>query len=182
MIPVICVTGPMAAGKNTVSGEFARRGWRVIDFDTLVHGAIEKMSPVIIEEFNGEAEAAGIKIEANGIIDRRALGKLLFGHPALLARQEAIVLPAVEKEAEEAVLQSESPVVLNAVSLYKTPRLISLCSVVIYVTAPYLARVRRVRRRDGLPYMQIIKRFNSQRGLLAEYKKTGVPIAIYPNP
>lgn len=181
---VICVTGKMAAGKNTISSKFALRGWHVIDADETAHNAISKMTPVIIEEFASEAKRLGIKIENEGVIDRRALGRLLFRRPALLARQEAIVLPEVEREAMEeaqSAMQDGKDVVLNAVSLYKTPRLMSLCSLILFVTAPAYKRILRVRRRDGLSYSDIIKRFRLQNGLLDEYKKTRIPIALIRN-
>lgn len=178
---MICVTGKMAAGKNTVSNKFASRGWRVIDFDILVHNAIDKTAHNIIEEFSSDAARLGVSIEKDGVIDRRALGSLLFRSPALLSRQEAIVLPEVEREALQIVSNSKCPVVFNAVTLYKTPSLMALCSLAVYVTAPFAVRLMRVRRRDGLPYKEIIKRFYAQRNLFYEYKKTGVPIAVVNN-
>lgn len=180
---IICVTGPMAAGKNTVSERFARRGYLVIDADEVVHNAIDKMSSAIIKEFKDEANKLGLMIaRPDGRIDRRALGSILFRSPVLLSRQEAIVLPEVERETLMIISSSKNRrIVLNAVSLYKTPRLMTLCSLIIFVAAPMLVRLQRVRRRDGLPYKEIIKRFHSQRMLLAEYKKTGIPIAIVNN-
>lgn len=179
---VICVTGPMAAGKNTITGRFAEHGWLTIDADAVVHDALEAVTPAVIEAFDGEGQRRGIKIAPGGVIDRRALGRLLFASPELLSRHEAIVLPEMERETLNIISSNHGrDIVLNAISLYKTARLMSLCSLVVYVTAPVMVRLMRVRRRDGLSYTDIAHRFYAQRGLFAAYQKTGVPIAILHN-
>lgn len=179
---IICVTGPMAAGKNTVSARFARRGWCVIDADQVARRALEAVTPAVIEAFDGEGHSRGIEIAPGGIIDRRVLGRLLFASPSLLARHEAIVLPEVEREALDMVHQvGDKDVVLNAVSLYKTPRLMVLCSLIVYVSAPVMVRFMRVRRRDGLSCTDIARRFYAQRALMSKYKKTHIPITVVKN-
>ena len=45
---ILCVTGPMAAGKNAVCRILEERGFIVLDADRQVHGAIEKAAPEII--------------------------------------------------------------------------------------------------------------------------------------
>ena len=49
---ILCVTGPMAAGKNAVCRILEERGFIALDADRQVHGAIEKAAPEIIKTFS----------------------------------------------------------------------------------------------------------------------------------
>ena len=171
MNEVIAVTGPMAAGKNYYCSQLEQEGWSCVDADILVHDAIELVKDKILAKFIPFAEQQHIKLtNPDGTIDRKALGKLLFAYPELLNIQESIVYPIIIKQIEE-FIATHPKAVINATVLYKTPELLKYCQKVIFVTAPFFTRLKRARKRDGLPYTQIFKRFHAQRNLLNEYKK-----------
>ena len=67
---------------------------------------------------------------------------------------------------------------INAALLYKTPSLLRQCKKIIYVDAPLLVRAWRIRRRDRLPLLQIIRRIKSQKGLLQEYERFAADYGI----
>ena len=72
---IICITGPMAAGKNAAAKLLEKRGWFCIDADALVHEAIESEADKIIRTFSQDAKKRGIDIvRQDGSIDRRSLG------------------------------------------------------------------------------------------------------------
>ena len=175
---IICVTGPMAAGKNTVTGFLGESGWKSVDADELVHDAVGHVAPQILAAFSGEAERAGITLLHNdGTLDRRALGSLIFGSPVLLARQESIVYPEVNRMTDLFISScGADSVIINATVLYKIPCLMAKCSAVLYVTAPWFVRFFRAKMRDGLPLRQICARFRSQRNLYRSYAATGIPV------
>ena len=179
---ILCVTGPMAAGKNAVCRILEERGFIALDADKQVHGAIEKAAPEIIKTFSNEAKAQNITLtDENGRINRRELGRLLFNRPDLLAKQESIVYPVIIEETKSFIqkqqeLKSDADIILNATVLYKTPELLRLCKYIIYVDAPKITRIVRALKRDRMPLRQILSRFATQKGLFSEYKKTGVPI------
>ena len=179
---ILCVTGPMAAGKNAVCRILEERGFIALDADRQVHGAIEKAAPEIIKTFSKEANAQNITLtDKNGRINRRELGRLLFNRPNLLAKQESIVYPAIIEETKSFIqkqqeLKSDADIILNATVLYKTPELLNLCKYIIYVDAPKITRIVRALKRDRMPLRQILSRFATQKRLFSEYKKTGVPI------
>ncbi len=174
---IIGLTGPIAAGKNRAGDILSSLGCSVVDADTLVHQAIEKVKPRILEYFLPLAEKEGISIlKADGTIDRRGLGKLVFANKTNLAKQESFVHPAVDLLMEEFIQENyPSPAVLNATVLYKST-LISRCDFIIFVTAPLVIRYKRVRSRDNLPRKEIIKRFLAQRKIFSKYKKLNVDI------
>lgn len=179
---ILCVTGPMAAGKNAVCRILEERGFIALDADRQVHGAIEKAAPEIIKTFSKEANAQNITLtDKNGRINRRELGRLLFTSKELLSKQESIVYPVIIEETKRFIqkqqeLKSDADIILNATVLYKTPELLNLCKYIIYVDAPKITRIVRSLKRDRMPLRQILGRFASQKNLFSEYKKTGVPI------
>ena len=179
---ILCVTGPMAAGKNAVCRILEERGFIALDADRQVHGAIEKAAPEIIKTFSNEAKAQNITLtDKNGRINRRELGRLLFTSKELLSKQESIVYPVIIEETKRFIqkqqeLKSDADIILNATVLYKTPELLNLCKYIIYVDAPKITRIVRALKRDRMPLRQILSRFASQKNLFSEYKKTGVPI------
>ena len=180
---IICITGPMAAGKNYISSKYEEDGWISIDADKLVHSAINECAEKILSKFSSEAEKRNIELKnEDGTLNRRALGKLLFADKKLLAKQEEIVYPVIIEKTEKIIAENSGKnIILNATLLFKTPKLLNHCEKILFVTAPLLTRFIRAKKRDNLPAAQILKRFWLQRNLLKEYKKTGVGVEIVKN-
>ena len=178
---VIAIVGPMAAGKNFICSQMEKEGWSAIDADVLVHNAIDLVKDKILKTFIPYAEQQNIKLtKEDGSIDRRALGKLLFSFPELLEIQESIVYPIITQQIFE-FINTHAKTIINATVLYKTPELLYHCDKIIFVTAPFLTRLRRARKRDHLSFHQILRRFYAQRNLLKEYKASGIPLEIIYN-
>lgn len=195
---VICVAGPIAAGKNFVCSILEERGFFCLDADQEIHKIIGDKQAEILSRFSQVAASRGINLRAaDGSLDRRALGKLLFNDSALLAEQEKILYPEFIArvqaliDAQNCAQAQEGGVTeiagkpktarglaINAALLYKTPSLLRQCQKIIYVDAPLLVRAWRIRRRDKLPLLQIIRRIKSQNGLLQEYKRFAADYGI----
>lgn len=187
---IICVTGAMASGKNTAASIIESIGFFTLDFDIIAHDLIDTLKPQIVKTFNNEAIAKGIKIlDSNGNINRRALGALLFSDKKLLKKQEDLLYGTITKRAfdfiaeknkitidatiknnTQNVFNTKVNIVLNATLLYKTPELLKLCDKIIFIKANIIKRFIRVKKRDNLPLLQIVRRFWVQRNLLASYK------------
>lgn len=184
---VICVAGPIAAGKNFVCSILEERGFFCLDADQEIHKIIGDKQAEILSRFSQSAASRGINLRAaDGSLDRRALGKLLFKDSALLAEQEKILYPEfvarvqalIDANQKAWVDQNARGLAINAALLYKTPSLLRQCQKIIYVDAPLLVRAWRIRRRDRLPLLQIIRRIKSQKGLLQEYKRFAADYGI----
>ncbi|MBQ5907470.1 MAG: dephospho-CoA kinase [Treponema sp.] len=107
---------------------------------------------------------------------------MIFPNPELLAKQESIVYPIIIEETKKIISQNKGKnIILNATVLYKTPELLNLCEKIIFVTAPLAVRFIRARKRDKMPFRQIIQRFKSQKNLLKKYQETGIPVEILIN-
>ncbi len=184
---LICVSGQMAAGKNFVCKKLMEQNPSLvsIDLDETVHEAISLSTQKILEAFDDEAKKAGINLKNNDrTLNRKALGKLIFPRPELLKKQESIVYPKTIELTKKFIEENHAAgksVIINATVLYKIPELMNLCEKIIFVTAPFFTRLKRARKRDNLPFAQILARFKSQKNLLDEYKKTGIEIVIVNN-
>ena len=177
---IICITGPMAAGKNYICSKYERQGWLSIDADTLVHTAIKQNEDVIFSTFSDDAEKKGINLKnADGSLNRRNLGALIFNDPRLLNKQEQIVYPAVTFLTKDFIRENPGrDIIINATVLYKTPELLKLCEKIVFVTAPSLIRAKK---RDHMKTRQILQRFKTQKNLLSEYTSFGIQIEIVKN-
>ena len=106
--PVIGLSGGIGTGKSTVAAMLAERGAHVIDADRVGHDVYRPGT----DGFQRVTEAFGTRVVApDGTIDRRALGGLVFGDPAALARLNAIVHPLIVTELGRriAVARQENP-------------------------------------------------------------------------
>jgi dephospho-CoA kinase len=89
------LSGGIGSGKSTVACMLAARGATVIDADAIVHELQAPGAPLVDEL----AEAFGPDIlDANGALDRAALGALVFGDEDARKRLNAIVHPQVGAE------------------------------------------------------------------------------------
>jgi dephospho-CoA kinase len=168
---VLALTGPIAAGKNAASDILQKRGFACIDDDKLVHQIIDEKRASILEAFGGMAKEKGIQLLKDNVIDRAALGSLLFNNPRALAAQEAIVHPAVSQKNEAFLLAHQNqPCAINATVLYKTPRILTRCACVLYIDAPKITRFLRIKQRNRFSNAHIRQRIRSQSGLFSQYK------------
>jgi|SRR6266852_6076325 len=113
--PVVGLTGGIGAGKSTVASHLAELGAKVIDADRIGHQAYRPGS----EGFARVVEAFGPGVVgADGAIDRRALGALVFADPAARARLDALVHPLIAAEVAAARAEGFArPLVVEAAIL-----------------------------------------------------------------
>ena len=173
----LCLAGPMAAGKNSVAQLLERRGFASLDADVVAHEAVEHCKGQILATFDTLARQRGIALlDTSGMINRRALAQLVFADPALLALHEGIVFPYIDSVLQAFIKgNAGKDVALNATVLYKVPAM-GKVDCVLFVDAPVWCRLLRAKKRDGSPVASLLRRFASQRQLLAKYKSTGVPV------
>lgn len=93
--PVVGLTGGIGAGKSTVAAILTELGARVIDADRIGHEVYRPGSAGFARVV--EAFGPGV-VGADGAIDRRALGALVFADPAARARLNALVHPLIAAE------------------------------------------------------------------------------------
>jgi len=112
---VVGLTGGIGSGKSLAAQFFAELGALVIDADQLARDAIERGS----EGFDDLIATFGDSILNNGLVDRRALGELIFRDADARRKLEGIIHPIVRQEFEAAVASLEK----NQILIYEIPLL-----------------------------------------------------------
>ena len=88
----VALTGGIATGKSEVLERLRRRGVACLDADVLAHGVMApgtEATAAIAGRFGADV------LDANGRVDRRVLGPIVFGDPLARRELEAMVHPAV---------------------------------------------------------------------------------------
>ncbi len=114
---IIGITGNIACGKTLVGHVLLELGAeRYIDADAVVHKLYQNGQSIAVKV--AEAFGPGV-VAANGDIDRKALGAIVFKDTAAMRRLEEIVHPAVGQALadELAHVSSTGIVIIDAVKL-----------------------------------------------------------------
>ena len=143
---VIGLTGNIACGKSAVLMMLAELGAETIDADRVAHAVMAPGMPTterIIAEFGPEIRAA------DGGIDRRALGAIVFADPARLARLDELAHPPTVAAIRERVAAStHAVVVVDAIKLFEAG-MAGDCDQIWVVTCDPEQQVERLMRRNG---------------------------------
>lgn len=146
---VIGLVGAIGAGKSTAARAFAARGGVVIDADALGHEALRQPDIVaaLVARW-GEAVRG-----ADGALDRRAIGRIVFADPNERNALEAAVFPYITARARERIAAAQADpaaafVVLDAAVLLEAGWG-DMVDRLVYVDAPLEARLERLKARSG---------------------------------
>jgi dephospho-CoA kinase len=173
---LIGLTGLYCAGKNHAAVLLEKRGLPVLDVDKLGHIAIENKKTDICARFGDDIQ------NPDASVNRRLLGKKVFGKEGELNALEAIVHPEANRLTEEWIAAHNGKTcVINAALLHKSV-VFSRLDCIIVVSAPWLVRLIRARRRDKLPWGLLLKRFSSQKQFKAKYLAGNADIYKVENP
>jgi len=161
--PVVGLTGGIGAGKSTVAQILAELGAEIIDADRIGHEVYRPGS----DGFARVAEAFGPGVVgADGAIDRRALGALVFADPAARARLNAIVHPLIAAEVARRIAAARAtgaarPLVVEAAVLLEAGWR-ALVDRVWVVSARRENAIARVMATRGLERAEVERRLDAQ--------------------
>ena len=157
---IIGLTGNIATGKSTVLAYLRHKGAHIIDADRLAHTAIQPSGPAYAAVV--AAFGPGV-VRADGQIDRPALGRIVFADGDALRRLEEIVHPAVFALAQAELAATTAPVViLEAIKLLESGRLLTLCQEVWVVTAEPAVQMERLLALRGMSEAEARQRMAAQ--------------------
>ena len=149
----IGLTGGIASGKSTVARWLEQQGLPVLDADVYAREALAPGSAgaaAVLERY-GDAVCAEGNATAEGVIDRSALGQIVFREPQERQWLEQLVHPLVRQRfnAELQALAAQPTVVLVIPLLFEAG-LDTLCSEVWLVDCAPAQQLQRLMERDGL--------------------------------
>jgi dephospho-CoA kinase len=159
---VFGLTGNFGSGKSTVAGMLRSAGIPVIDSDRLARDVTAPGGSAyqeVVREF-GE----GILL-ADGAIDRRRLGEIVFADPERRRRLEAVTHPAILCAIRQALAdlsrEGHTVAIVEAALIHESGRK-GLFDAVISVYCDEDTMLRRVTERDGISREQAQARVGAQ--------------------
>jgi dephospho-CoA kinase len=146
---VFGLTGGIATGKSTLARLLRERGARVIDADAVAREVVAPGTDGLEEVVARFGDAI---LTRDGVLNREALGALVFADPAARADLNAILHPRIA--ARSAALLAEAaagaaPVFYEAALLFETGSAALFDEIVVVGCSPDL-QLARVIARDGL--------------------------------
>lgn len=156
------LTGGIACGKSTVARHLEGLGAVHIDADEISHALTVPGGAAlgcIREEFG-----PGVFF-ADGTLDRKALGAVVFADEAQKRTLEGILHPMIQRSmlemADEAEKNGKKVCVLNVPLLYETAMDV-MCDEVWVVSLPLEKQIVRLMNRDSLTREQALARIDAQ--------------------
>lgn len=168
---VVGVTGGIATGKSAVVEQFRQLGAAVISADELAREVVrpgEKTLARLVERFGKDI------LQADGTLDRKELGRLIFADPEARQDLNRITHPAIAclAAARIASLQRQGALLI----IYEAPLLFeagadSRVDRIVVVTAPAEVQRQRLMARDGLDEQAAQTRIEAQMPLADKVKR-----------
>ena len=182
---VFGLTGGIGSGKSTAAALFRERGVPVVDADELAREAVAPGSPGLAQVL----EAFGPQIRAaDGSLDRKQLGALVFADAEARKRLNAITHPLVRRLSQErfAALDHEGvPLAGYDVPLLFEVGLDAVLRPIVVVVAREATQLERIQARDGISEAAARARLASQLPLADKQKRAdyvlynnGTPAAL----
>jgi len=159
----IGLTGGIATGKSTIAKLLIEHGAILIDLDVIAREVAQPGHPSLqrIAERFGQAI-----LQADGSLDRKKLGSIVFADPAERKALEAILHPAIRAVMKDrmAYHESQTPdklVVVDVPLLYESG-LESYFEQIMVVYVPKNIQLKRLMERDKLTPEEAQKRLAAQ--------------------
>lgn len=157
----IGIAGGIGSGKSTVARLFGELGCVVIDSDALSRAAINE--PAVMEQLVdwwGPSVVTG-----TGVVDRQAVGRIVFADSSERARLEGLIHPMIESARmaliEVATTAGVRAVLIDAPLLFEAG-LAGEMDAIVFVDTPFEARLERVRGSRGWSEQELRDREKAQ--------------------
>lgn len=150
MTRILGLTGGIASGKSTASARFAELGVPIVDADKLAREVVEKGTDglaEIVKVFGTDV------LDAEGALDRKKLGAIVFDDADLRRRLEQITHPriaALSMQRMAAIATSGAPYGLYEAALLVEKGTHRAMNGLVVVAASPEVQLARVMKRDGL--------------------------------
>ncbi|HWN66711.1 MAG TPA: dephospho-CoA kinase [Haliangium sp.] len=150
MARIIGLTGGIASGKSTVSAMLRELGAHVIDADQVARDVVAPGTPALAEI---QARFGPAVLQADGALDRKSLGAIVFADPEARRALERITHPriaaATQQEIARLAATGVDPVIYDAALIVEN-RLYTWMQGLIVVSVPPEVQVARLMIRDDI--------------------------------
>lgn len=149
-MPVIAVTGGIAAGKSVVCRTLAGLGAEIIDADVLARRAVEP-GPVLdalVRQFGERI------LNSDGSLNRGELGSIVFGDDSARETLNSLVHPEVKRLYQDSLKDLEGrpdkPIIVYDIPLLAEARTREEFDLIVVVHAPANVRIQRLQELRGM--------------------------------
>ena len=149
---VIGLTGGIGSGKTAVSDRFAKRGIPVVDADVLSRVLVAPGQPALMEI---ETTFGSRVISANGELNRKVLGEIVFSSSAQRRELEAILHPRIRAAMQSKLRGLQAPYALVVIPLLLETGQEQTVDRILLVDTPMDLQRERIRARDGFSHERI---------------------------
>lgn len=165
----IGLTGGIASGKTTIVEYLMALGVKVIDAD-LIAREVLGIYPEIHAYLK---ETYGDVVFREGILDRKALGKIIFLDKEEREKYNAVIMPRIKKLVEKRFreLKDEKYVILDAPLLFEE-KFDKNMDITITVYVEKDAQLKRLMKRDNLTEKEALTRVQSQMDMREKVRKS----------
>lgn len=158
---VVGITGGTGTGKTTALDTLGAMGALRLDCDEIYH-ELTRSSAELREKLTERFGA----VYSGGALDRKALGRVVFGDQAALAELNAITHGFVNEEVRRRLrlhaMNGGTLAAIDAIALFESGAA-GLCTVTFGVTADRRTRAERIVRREGISPDYALLRIDAQK-------------------
>jgi dephospho-CoA kinase len=158
----IGLTGGIATGKSSATKVLRTLGYNVVDADEVSHAVTAVGSSALPLVFSAFGESVK---NSDGGLDRRALGKKVFGQPTEIQKLEAILHPLIRAHVDlekKKIEASGASVAFYDVPLLFEKKMAHDFEAVILIYASEAQQIERMKNRNGLTFEEAVARLKSQ--------------------
>lgn len=159
---VIGLTGSSGSGKSTVAAMLEKAGFSVIDCDQLARAVLRPDTSCLSDIFRTFGQTVK---NADGTLNRRALGDIVFRDKAKLELLNGIMYPRITADIEQLLAEFRERgvryAVLDAPTLFESG-VDRLCDTTVSVLSEDSLRLERIMARDNITLEQAKSRLASQ--------------------
>lgn len=156
---VIGLTGNIAVGKSQVLQQLQALGAGIVDADRVARQVLQTDGAAFVAVVAAFGDSL---LDAQGDIDRAALGRIVFADAAALARLEALTHPAIRQQIDVLMTAAtQHVVVIEAIKLLEGP-LVDAVDAVWVVDAALETQLARLTTQRGMTAAAARQRVQAQ--------------------
>ena len=147
---MVGLTGGIASGKSTVAGYFRDLGIPIVDADAIAREVVAPGSDGLREIVETFGEGV---LEADGSLDRKKLGSIVFDDADARKKLNAITHPRIAARSAERTMELQSgdaPYLMYEAALLVENRIHESLDALVVVAVDDATQLERLMRRDGM--------------------------------
>lgn len=158
---VIGITGGIASGKSEVCRILRKKGFIHIDADEVAHDVLE--FPEVINEIITEFGTEVVVEDNDGKkhVDRKKLGKIVFGFTDQMNKLENITHPRIVQQIKGMINNKQNDYIIEAIEIVSSG-LVNICDELWVIHAEPEQQIKRLTEIRHLSYEEACSRLKAQ--------------------